>query len=257
MITTRQTKVRQSLIRLNARLGKFLRGEYDKKYQKTFTSNRMSNPVVEDPDDYDGYRVVYDSPDKTPNWVYWRDCDMYSLKKQIRRKLKELEKAIELDKREENRTERKQYEKKEREQVMVEMPQCIKDFRDAIERQFVESQLKQREECLALPKPTWEDRKKNRQRALTIEYYQEITEEKIREEGKRFAEDLVLNMMLRIGDRVGKITDVSGLHITVGNSKEYAAINGTIFGEKGHVNIKSIGAGGYNIVKYHIRVLIN
>jgi hypothetical protein len=46
------------------------------------------------------------------------------------------------------------------------------------------------------------------------------------------------------------------LNVTCGNIYEGAAINGYIKGENGSVEVRSIIAGGYNIQKRHVRVLV-
>ena len=49
---------------------------------------------------------------------------------------------------------------------------------------------------------------------------------------------------------VGQITDASGLHISGGE------LNGIVDGTRGSAKINTIGAGGYNIQRYHFRTLI-
>lgn len=74
-------------------------------------------------------------------------------------------------------------------------------------------------------------------------------------ENRKNMERLILNLLDRVTERTGKITDASGLVVTTGN-QGYAVINGFIIGEKGRCEVESIGAGGYNIQKYHIRTLV-
>lgn len=61
----------------------------------------------------------------------------------------------------------------------------------------------------------------------------------------------MLDLAQRIGEHVGKITDAQGLHIQNGE------IAGVIFGEKGSATIQTIGAGGYNIQRFHFRTLVH
>lgn len=61
----------------------------------------------------------------------------------------------------------------------------------------------------------------------------------------------MLDLAQRIGEHVGKITDAQGLHIQNGE------IAGVIYGEKGSVSIQTIGAGGYNIQRFHFRTLVH
>lgn len=71
----------------------------------------------------------------------------------------------------------------------------------------------------------------------------------------RDAETLILNFISRVEEKAGVIEDCSGLVVTCGNNG-YSVINGFVKGSKQNVQVESIGAGGYNIQKYHIRVLV-
>jgi len=66
---------------------------------------------------------------------------------------------------------------------------------------------------------------------------------------------LILNLLARTQDITGKITDCQYLTLDRDN-QGYSIINGIIIGEKGKAKVESIGAGGYNIQRYHIRVLV-
>ena len=57
-------------------------------------------------------------------------------------------------------------------------------------------------------------------------------------------------MAQRVGKIVGKIT--AGHNLVVVNGE----IAGIIEGEKGRASIQTIGAGGYNIQRYHFRTLV-
>lgn len=56
----------------------------------------------------------------------------------------------------------------------------------------------------------------------------------------------------RTVEKVGQIVDASGLY--VGNKGD---LNGYIDGQKGTVKVQTIGAGGYNIQRFHFRTLIH
>lgn len=78
-------------------------------------------------------------------------------------------------------------------------------------------------------------------------------------ERSRFLEALIdremrgkmLDLVQRIGQSVGRITDARGLHVSNGE------IAGTIIGEHGTASIQTIGAGGYNIQRFHFRTLVH
>ena len=70
------------------------------------------------------------------------------------------------------------------------------------------------------------------------------------------AETLILNLINRVTERVGQITDAQYLRLDRDNDG-YSIVNGRIIGTKGECRVESIGAGGYNIQRYHIRVLVH
>lgn len=83
-----------------------------------------------------------------------------------------------------------------------------------------------------------------------------ISSEDIRKSNVKDAETLIFNLINRVADRVGQITDTQYLRLDRDNAG-YSIIKGRIIGTKGTVRIESIGAGGYNIQRYHIRVLVH
>ena len=77
------------------------------------------------------------------------------------------------------------------------------------------------------------------------------------EDNTTTARNLIISLIKRTEKKVGTITDYSMLTVTKGNFMEGgAAINGIIKGENGTVEVRSIYAGGYNIQKLHVRVLV-
>ena len=70
------------------------------------------------------------------------------------------------------------------------------------------------------------------------------------------AETLILNLINRVTERVGQITDAQYLRLDRDNDG-FSIVNGRIIGTKGECRVESIGAGGYNIQRYHIRVLVH
>lgn len=73
---------------------------------------------------------------------------------------------------------------------------------------------------------------------------------------RRDANNLIFNLLNRVTERVGQITDCQYLRLDRDNAG-YSIINGRIIGTNGECRIESIGAGGYNIQRYHIRVLVH
>lgn len=85
-------------------------------------------------------------------------------------------------------------------------------------------------------------------------YFMDKTNEQIEKDNQKSADTLIYNMITRVKEKIGKIIDYSGLYID--SAIEGMAINGVIIGENGKVRIESIIAGGYNIQRLHVRVLV-
>ncbi len=82
------------------------------------------------------------------------------------------------------------------------------------------------------------------------------TIEQIHKRNVRDAHAIVLNLVKRVKKIAGTITSWEGLHVTIGNSN-HPVINGFVKGTTGNARIESIGAGGYNIQRFHIRTLVH
>lgn len=90
---------------------------------------------------------------------------------------------------------------------------------------------------------------------LHRKYYR--TDNQIIEDNTRTVRHLIINLIKRVEKKVGTITDYSMLTVRSGNFTEGSgAINGIIKGEKRTVTVRSIHAGGYNIQRLHVRVLV-
>lgn len=82
------------------------------------------------------------------------------------------------------------------------------------------------------------------------------SDESIAKRSAKDAKSLVEDLYKRTFGFTGKTTDYDGLTIDVDNNG-YSIINGVVHGENGSCKVTSIGAGGYNIQCWHIRVLVN
>lgn len=81
------------------------------------------------------------------------------------------------------------------------------------------------------------------------------SDEEIHKANMNAAETLILNLVNRVKETVGEITDWKGITVTRG-TYGMPVLNGMVIGKEGRCIVESIGAGGYNIQRYHIRVLV-
>jgi len=79
--------------------------------------------------------------------------------------------------------------------------------------------------------------------------------EAIHKDNTEYARNLVFDLIGRTKETIGNITSWKNITITHG-THNIPALNGYVEGEKGKAVLESIYAGGYNIQKLHIRVLV-
>lgn len=152
--------------------------------------------------------------------------------------------------------------------TLSKLPQCIIDFKESLITKWDAWDINMRETIRQEYKQAYELYKEGKKEEyheawLEIKYkYKHIeprvygkTDEEIHKENIKDAEDIILSMVNRIWPITGDITDAKHLYLNYDNNG-FTIINGTIIGEKGKANIHSIGAGGYNVQRYHIRVLV-
>ena len=85
----------------------------------------------------------------------------------------------------------------------------------------------------------------------------ELTDETIHDRNFRDATKMAANLIKRVEKAVGKVRSYSRLYLANGNWLEGgSALNGFVEGERGICEVRSILAGGYNIQRLHVRVLV-
>ena len=83
-----------------------------------------------------------------------------------------------------------------------------------------------------------------------------LDDDEIHERNVKAGKNLVMNLYTRVVEITGGFEDASDLKVTAGNNG-CAVINGWVKGEKGIASVKSVGAGGWNIQRFHIRTLVH
>ena len=223
-ITTRQDKVNATITRLNARLEKL----------KNMTPAQKAKK-------YDPKGIREDRGE------YWYNVDIESLENQIAQNFKKLAEAKRLDEKEEAT----KAKKNTREIALSNIPECLKVFADDVEARMIADELRLYNLCKGKEYPSYKD---GSDEANLIRHYHFFDEEKMRKDVKRTVEDLVLNLLTRAEKKCGNIINTERL--SVRPAVEGCAINGWIEGDKGNAYVESIYAGGYNIQRLHVRVLV-
>ena len=82
------------------------------------------------------------------------------------------------------------------------------------------------------------------------------SDEQIHDDNVQASEDLIIDLIYRVRKITGEITDWSDIRASAGTSG-FTVLNGTVIGKEGIACVESITAGGYNIQRLHIRVLVH
>lgn len=200
-----------------------------------------------DPDG-DRYQAV-DTEDH--NEVYWTMCDISSLREDIKRNEREIEEAkATLEK---YRAQLAGEIEKEQ-QFIKEVPAQAKDMEQMLIEKWDESDMHRRQ---------W-----YRDEAERLGYadfvkqykygaweYRYATDEEIHNSNVKSARAFVLDLLNRTKEITGEIVSWSDVHLTVGTNG-YPVLNGYVEGKEGRAVVESIYAGGYNIQRLHVRVLV-
>lgn len=180
----------------------------------------------------------------------WAGFDIKHWKEDIERNGKEIEEL-----RKSLETYKKQLDgEMKREAEISELPENLKRMQSELVKKWDDYDTKRRdhlkEEYLRLG---WE--KFRRRYGASAYDEKDWSDEKIHDNNVHDAKTMVLNLIYRVRDKVGEITDWRNVRCTAG-TWGCPVLNGWIEGTQGRCMVESIGAGGYNIQRYHIRVLV-
>lgn len=185
--------------------------------------------------------------------AYWTLCDIRDHKESIER----LEKEIE-----ETKATLAKYEAQlageiaKEETLLNEIPEIFNSLRDELVSEWDRWDINRRERL----KKAYRDLgyteffKKGHTRADYEFMYK--TEAQIHEANVQDAKILILDLYYRVKDITGEVTDWTGIH-TTGGTHGFTVLNGIVIGKEGRAKVESILAGGYNIQRLHIRVLVH
>ena len=139
--------------------------------------------------------------------------------------------------------------KKEIESTLKGMPEVFKTLQKELVDRWTEYDLKERTKMLKAKSELSYDAFRK-----IYNYMQEqdllYTEEQFNKKNARDAELYIMDLYNRINHITGKVTEWSGIRFSG------KALDGIVKGEKGIAIVQTIEAGGYNIQRWHLRVLV-
>lgn len=182
--------------------------------------------------------------------VYWLMCDINSLKEDIKRgegEIKECEQTLE-------KYEAQLKGELEKEATFIkEVPQAMKDLEANLIERWDADDTRRREHLRKMRKELSYDEFIKRYHHSGWEFTY-ITDEDIHKANVRDARYFILDLLNRVKDITGEVTNWSEIYLTNGNN--FPVLNGYVEGKEGRAEVESILAGGYNIQRLHIRTLV-
>lgn len=182
---------------------------------------------------------------------YWIECDIGWLEEDLKRlasEIKETEKTLE------NYRAQLAGEIKRQSTLTLEVPETLKTLQAELVTEWDAYDKNRREKIR-------QDRREMEYHEYCKKYRGQDTEirnktdEQIHAENVRDAEAIILNLVNRVKGITGEITSWGNLFLQPDNNG-WSILNGRVEGKEGVAYVESIGAGGYNIQRYHIRVLV-
>ena len=182
---------------------------------------------------------------------YWLSCEIRNLESDIVRIKKEIE---------ETKHTIEKYEKQlsgelEKEKMFInEVPEAMKDLESILIEKWDESDLNRRDYYREQYKELGYKDFIKKYRYSAYEFMHQ-TEKDFHKANEKDARTFILDLVNRVKDITGEITDWNGVHLTVGTNG-FPVLNGFVIGKEGRAEVESIFAGGYNIQRLHVRVLV-
>lgn len=249
-ITTLQERIEKAKAKIEKKQNTIVKktGQIEKKYKA------LEKLGVEDPSNHDReeFRYLQDTNEDLFREIFWTYSDINHLKEDITRGGKEIEATKKTIEKYEDQL---AGEIKKESIFLTEIPEIFK----SLQAELVE---------------TWDAWDKARRENMRKAYddlgytkfiksysyadyeFRTITDEKILADNERDAKALILDLYYRVKDVTGEVTDWSDIHATQGTGG-FTVLNGIVEGKEGRARVESILAGGYNIQRLHVRVLVH
>lgn len=182
--------------------------------------------------------------------LYWLMCDIGSLEDDIKRgqsEIKECEATL-------TKYNAQLVGELEKEALFIkEVPQAMKDLEQNLIDEWDAGDIRRREFLKREYKELGYDAfmKKHHYAGYTHMYTSDEDFHKANERDARF---FILDLLNRVKNITGEVTDWSNIYLENGNT--FPVLNGIVIGKEGQAEVESILAGGYNIQRLHIRTLV-
>ena len=179
--------------------------------------------------------------------LYWDCCDVRSKEEDIKGAKRKLEDQKEVV----SNWREKLAKQVEKELTLAnEVPEAFREAKEALVASWVDSDIRAREAMLKSRKEL-EYKEFRKQYTYTAEESLKHTDDEFRKIEEREADTWLLDLYNRVKEITGEITDCS--YIRWGGK----CLDGYIVGKNGKASVETIGAGGYNIQRWHLRTLVH
>ena len=188
-----------------------------------------------------------------PNADYWTKYEIEHLKEDVERLHSEIEEA----KKSLEKYEAQLAGELEKESILIrDIPESMKRMQSELVERWDKWDIAYREKIkkdrFDMTYEDWSKLYKSIDR-YTLMYR---TDEQIHKANMQDAKMLIIDLYYRVKKITGEITDWSGIRATQGTWGA-AVLNGFVIGKEGRAYVESILAGGYNIQRLHVRVLVH
>lgn len=143
------------------------------------------------------------------------------------------------------------------------IPEIFNPYMKELIEVWDEYDKKEKERLLKIGKNFYLEEKNGKTRINYAKqsYYEDKvykTDDQIHKNNEKAAIKIIANLISRVKEKVGTITNYKNLSVNMGNFYKDGGnvINGYVEGEKGSAVVKSIHAGGHSKQRLHIRVLV-
>lgn len=179
--------------------------------------------------------------------LYWDCCEVSYKEEDIKNSFKKLEEQRQIVKNWEEKYNRRVAIEN---QMAFEMPEIFAQLKEALTKEWTDWDIKHRESLKERYKELgWDEFIK----LYKYNGYEEMrkTDDQYQKSNERDAELYIVDLYNRVKEITGEVTDWRGIYFSG------KALNGTVIGKSGTAVVETIGAGGYNIQRYHLRVLVH